>query len=103
LYRWRMMAKQGPDGLKAKPHPGPGARLSDDQLRELEALLLQGAKAHGWSNALWTTARVAQVIERHFGVSFHHDHVGRFLRSRLGWTPQKPTRRARERDEEGIA
>lgn len=102
LYRWRMLAKQGPEALQAKPHPGPGARLSEGQLHELERLLAQGAKAHGWSNSLWTTARVAQVIRRHFGVSFHHDHVGRFLRQRLGWTPQKPRRRARERDEEGI-
>src|SRR5262249_44537098 len=38
----------------------------------------------------------------HFGVTFHHDHVGRFLRNRLGWSPQKPRRRARERDETGI-
>jgi len=58
---------------------------------------------HGWPNRLWTTARVAQLIRRHFGVSFHPDHVGRFLRQRLGWTPQKPRRRARERDEDAIA
>lgn len=101
LYRWRVMAQQGTEALKAKPS-GPTARLSDDQLRELDQLLRQGAKAHGWANALWTTARVAQLIRRHFGVSYHHDHVGRLLRQRLGWTPQKPQRRARERDEEGI-
>jgi len=101
LYRWRRMALAGSAALKAKPS-GPKFRLADEQLHELEKLLLQGAKAHGWPNELWTTARVAQVIRRHFGVSYHHDHVGRFLRQRLGWTPQKPARRARERDEEGI-
>ena len=66
-------------------------------------MLRQGAKAHGWPNQLWTTQRIAELIRRHFGVSLHHDHVGRFLRQRLKWSPQKPRRRARERDEEAIA
>ena len=101
MYRWLKLA-QTTDGLAAKPHPGPAARLSLEQHRHLEALLLQGAKAHGWSTELWTCARVVEVIRRHFDVSFHHDHVGRFLRARLGWSPQKPRRRARERDEAKI-
>jgi transposase len=101
VYRWLHCAQQ-PDGLVAKPHPGPASRLSPEQHRRLETLLLQGAKAHGWTTQLWTCARIAQLIHRHFGVSFHHDHVGRFLRARLNWTPQKPCREARERDEIGI-
>jgi transposase len=103
LYRWQKLADQVPAGLAAKPHPGPTPRLTDDQLRELEGLLEQGAKAHGWPNQLWTAARVAQLIRRHFGASFHPDHVRRFLRRRLGWTSQKPQRRAKERDEDEIA
>jgi len=102
VYRWLKRAQQS-DGLVAKPHPGPAPRLSPQQHRELENLLQQGAQAHGWHNPLWTCARVAQLIHRYFGVSFHHDHVGRFLRIRLNWSPQKPRRRARERDEVGIA
>jgi transposase len=101
VYRWLNLAEQ-PDGLVAKPHPGPAPRLSPEQHRGLEALLLEGAKVHGWNTQLWTCARIVQLIRRHFGVSFHHDHVGRFLRARLGWTPQKPRRRARERDEAAI-
>jgi transposase len=101
MYRWLKLA-QNADGLAAKPHPGPAARLSLEQHRHLEALLLQGAKAHGWSTELWTCARVVELIQRHFGVAFHHDHVGRFLRARLHWSPQKPQRRARERDEAKI-
>ena len=103
LYRWRRAAARGPDGLAAKPQLGPPPRLADAQLRELEALLRQGATAHGWPNRLWTAARVAQLIRRHFGVTYHPDHVGRFLRARLHWTPQKPKRKARERDEDDIA
>src|SRR5260221_3591674 len=101
LYRWLELDRL-PDGLAAKPHPGPATRLSPDQQRELDRLLRQGAQAHGWPTQLWTTQRVADLIRRRFGVSLHHDHVGRFLRQRLNWSPQKPRRHARERDEDGI-
>jgi transposase len=101
VYRWLAMARQS-DGLAAKPHPGPSPRLSPEQLECLEALLLQGAKAHGWSTQLWTCARIVVLIQRHFNVGFHHDHVGRILHERLNWTAQKPRRRARERDEHAI-
>jgi transposase len=101
MYRWLASARQ-PDGLAAKPQLGPAPRLSSDQLRRLDDLLQDGAQAHGWPNRLWTCARVVELIRRHFGVSFHHDHVGRMLRARLNWTPQKPRRQARERDEQFI-
>lgn len=102
IYRWLNLAQQA-DGLAAKPHPAPATRLSNTQQQQLEQLLRQGAHAHGWPNQLWTTQRIAVLIQRHFGVTFHHDHIGRFLRQRLKWSPQKPRRRARERDEKAIA
>jgi transposase len=103
VYRWRKaVAVHGPVGLDAQPHPHRPPQLTDRQLRRLEELLAQGAAAHGWPNQLWTTARVAAVIRKHFRIGFHHDHVGRFLRQRLGWSVQKPMRRARERNESAI-
>ncbi len=102
IYRWRQTAKDDPQALAARPHPHRPPCLTDAQLRKLEALLQQGPQAHGYANALWTTERVSDLIARHFEVRYHHDHVGRFLRRRLGWTPQKPERRARERDERAI-
>jgi transposase len=102
LYRWRRQADRGPAALAARPHPHRPPRLSPGQLAKLEALLAQGPTAHGWTNQLWTTERVAEIIFRHFHVRYHHDHVGRFLRQRLGWTPQKPRRVARERNEDAI-
>src|SRR5207249_644380 len=102
LYRWRRSAAHGPDALAAQPHPHRPPQLSVEQLQRLERLLTQGPQAHGWLNQLWTTDRVAQVIERHFRIRYHHDHVGRFLRQRLGWSVQKPHRRARERNEAAI-
>jgi|HubBroStandDraft_6_1064221.scaffolds.fasta_scaffold523329_1 transposase len=98
LFRWRQLDQQGPDGLRAHPSPGPSPRLSDEQLRQLEALLLQGATNHGWPNALWTGPRVRELIRRHFNVTLHPDHIVRMLRQRLHWTSQKPQRRARQRD-----
>src|SRR5690242_18943083 len=69
MYRWLAMARQ-PDGLAAKPHLGPPPRLSAPQIDHLEALLLQGAKFHGWNNDLWTCARIVVLIERHFHMRF---------------------------------
>ena len=83
LYRWRQASRSHPDGLAAKPHPGPMPRLSDAQLAELERLLLQGAAAHGWANELWTAPRVTEVIRRRFGVGFHPEHVRKILKRRL--------------------
>jgi transposase len=64
-------------------------------------LLLQGAPAHGYRTQLWTTARIAEVVRREFGVHYHRDHVGRLMHS-LNWSPQKPETRAVERDEQAI-
>jgi transposase len=98
VARWVRAARR-PDGLNAKPQPGPTPGLSDDHLRQLEALLVQGAKAHGWHNELWTVARVARLIERHFRIDYHPEHVRKILKGRLRWTSQKPRRKARERDD----
>lgn len=102
VYRWKKALKQGgPGALSAKPHPGRRPRLLPEQKKELEAMLLQGARAAGFPTELWTLPRVAQIIEAHFGVKYHPGHVWYLLRD-MGWSAQKPERRARERDEEAI-
>jgi transposase len=103
LYRWLAMAERSPEALAAKPHPGPRPRLTAEQIRELEKLLLQGAKAHGWHNDLWSAHRVAEVIRRDFGVAFHTEHVRKIIRRRLNWSSQKPQKKARQRNDEAIA
>jgi transposase len=103
LYRWLGMAEDSPEALAARPHPGPTPRLSGEQLRELEGLLLQGARAHGWPNDLWSAHRVAEVIRRRFGITYRVEHVRKLIRRRLNWSSQKPQKRARQRNEEGIA
>lgn len=69
------------------PTPGPRPRLGDEQLRELERLLLEGARAHGWPNDLWSAGRVAGLVRRRFGVGYHAEHVRKILRRRLAGAP----------------
>jgi transposase len=102
VARW-VRAAQEPGGLDAKPQGRTPAGLSDADLRRLEGLLAKGAKAHGWPNQLWTAARVARLIERHFRIAYHPEHVRKVLKRRLGWTSQKPRRKARERDDQEVA
>ena len=103
LYRWLAMAAKSPEALAARPHPGPRPRLSDEQVGELERLLLEGARAHGWPNDLWSAGRVAELVRRRFGVGYHVEHVRKVLRRRLRWSSQRPQKKARQRDEERIA
>jgi transposase len=102
VTRWKeVVRKSGMEGLAAKRHPGPRPRLSESQKEKLVELLLEGPKAHGCRNDLWTLPRVAQVIEKHFGVRYHPAHVWKILHA-MRWSCQKPERRAKERDEEKI-
>src|SRR5215203_4412745 len=101
--RWRQAADGGgAKALAAKPHPGRPPKLAPERRGALLGLLRRGPRAHGYATELWTLARVAEVAERHFGVSYHPSQVWRILRS-LNWSCQKPQRRARERDEAAIA
>lgn len=72
------------------------------QLARLRRVLLDGALAAGFDNELWTLSRIQTVVWQRFGVGFHRSHVWRLVRS-LGFTPQRPVRRAVERDEDRIA
>ena len=102
VSRWVRAARQ-PGGLAAKIHPGPTPGLTDADLKRLAELLLRGAKAHGWHNELWTATRVARLIEREFHLDYHPEHVRAILKRRLGWTSQKPRRKARERNDKEVA
>lgn len=102
VRRWKAAARQGGrSALAARPASGRPPKLPRLLRPRLEKLLLKGAEAAGFAQDLWTCPRIAQLIGRKFNVHYHVAHVGRLLRQ-LGWTPQRPLRRARERDEEKI-
>ena len=99
VMRWRNSKKRrGQAGLKAKPASGRPPKLTKRQLKRLVKLLLKGAMARGHPTEVWTTQRIADLIEEEFGVRYHRDHIGRLLR-RLDWSYQKPDRRALQRNE----
>ena len=97
--KWK---KDGAEGVAARPKPPPPRKLSEAQLAELRGLLVAGPIACGLATDCWTCPRVAGLIADRFGVSYHPDHLSRLLRD-LGFTPQRPVRRAAERDEAAIA
>ena len=99
--RWRKAWKHG-GHLRAKPHPGRAPKSSARQYGELLAALARGPRHWGYAPDGWTGPLVRDVIWRVFGVEFHPTYVPRLLRG-LGWSPQKPERRARERNEAEIA
>lgn len=102
VRRWKRAArKHGEAGVRARAAPGRPCKLSTRHKRRLEAFLLKGPLAAGFHTDLWTCPRVADLIKQRFGVDYHVDHVGRLLHE-LGWSPQKPVRRAVERDEQEI-
>ena len=102
VMRWRnAWRRRGADALKVGASPGRPRKLKAAQQRRLLRVLLKGPLAHGYNTNVWTTARIAQVITREFGVKYHRDHVGRLMHS-LNWSHQKPEKRAVERNEAAI-
>ena len=102
IRRWiASFRREGRKGVEAKPVPGRPPKLTTRQQDALAKLLDKGAVASGYATELWTCPRVARLVEKRFGIGYHVDHVGRLLKS-MGFTPQKPERRARERDEKTI-
>jgi transposase len=91
----------GNAALRAAGRAGRMPKLSDSQLKVVESELRKGPLAHGYATDLWTLARVTEVIEATTGVSYHPGHVWRILRQ-MGWSRQRPARRAVERNDEAI-
>jgi transposase len=102
VMRWRnTLEKYGEEGLNPKPASGRPPRLNGRQKNRILTILLKGAMANGYQTELWTTARIAEIIQKTFGISYHRDHIGRLMAS-LGWSYQKPEKRALQRDEQSV-
>jgi transposase len=102
--RWyRGWAEEGRKGLAGAGRAGRVRKLGDAQLAEVEAALAKGSRANGFPTEMWTLGRVADVIETVTGVRYSQTQTWTILRQRLGWSRQRPARRAVERDEEAIA
>jgi transposase len=104
VSQWLTRARRGggPAALRHRPPPGPQPKLTAAQRAAVPELLARGAEAYGFRGQVWTTARIATVLARTFGVRYHPAHVSRLVRA-LGWSVQRPIRRASQRDEAAIA
>jgi len=102
VARWAQVYRgAGREGLKKAGRAGRKPQLQEQDRKRLIERLREGPEALGYETPLWTCPRVAHLIQGEFGVSYHAGHVWKILIG-LGWSPQRPTGRARERNEEAI-
>jgi transposase len=101
VWRWlKEYAEQG-ESVADKPLGRP-SRLSPEQVSQVLDKLVLGPDANGYDTPLWTLGRIADLISRTTGVTYNPNYVSELMHG-LGWSCQKPERRARERNEEAIA
>ena len=98
---WSRYLAKGEAALRRRPRPGRPPKADPKTLARLPQLLHRGAMAYGFATDLWTTKRVAHVVEQEFGVHYHRDHVCRLLHT-LGMSWQRPERQALERNEDVV-
>jgi transposase len=102
VAKWVARHRQhGEAGLAPRPTPGRPRFLTSKQEQSVFRWLLDKPTAHGFRTDLWTARRVADLIHRRFGVTFHPDYLRAWLRQR-GYSPQKPRRRAKQKNQETI-
>lgn len=103
IYRW-LRAEQagGAEALQSRKHPGPTPTLTDKQKRQVRTWICgKDPRQYGFDFGLWTRRIVAELIVQKFKKKLSITSVGRLL-AELQITPQKPLRRAYERDPEAV-
>jgi transposase len=101
IYTWQAQARR-PGPKRKRRLSGGQCRLKPGQQHRLERVLLKGAQAYGYATDHWTLERIGLVIFQLFGVRYSPSGVW-YLMQRLGWSSQKMTRVAVQRDETAIA
>jgi transposase len=103
VRRWRAQYRTGKwAALSARSGAGRPPRLSCTQEKVVRRWLRDSATEHGFATELWSGPRLAKIIGQEFGVSFHPDYLGVWLRER-GYSPQRPQRKAREENVQEVA
>jgi transposase len=103
VSRWVRQSRsaEGKQALKKAGRAGRKPLLRDEDRQRLQELLLRGPEELGYETPLWTCPRVTHLIQQEFGIAYHEGHVWKILVA-LGWSPQRPVGRARERNEAEI-
>ena len=103
IRQWNFQLRhEGEDALQATVSGGRPPRLTPANHDQLRVLLQQDALSQGFPDASWTTARVRDVIGRHFQIWYHADHVRKILHH-LGFSRQVPDQRALEQDPQAVS
>jgi transposase len=97
----KRLGAEGKGSWHDKQRSGRPQKLTGSEKRKLKSILKRGSLKYGYPTELWTLKRVAEVVEKEFGVEYNITHVWRVLRS-LGLTAQVPLLRAMERDDDYI-
>jgi len=97
----RLLQQGGRRALRKAGRAGRKPRLSPEDLRRIERGLKRGPQALGYETNLWTSQRVAHLIDQECGVKYDPSQAWRILRN-MGWSCQRPTGRALEREEAKI-
>jgi transposase len=90
------------EGLNAKKHTGRPPQMTEKQKTKLVEMILKGALYYGFETDIWTSERIAKLIQVHFKIKYNRNHVAKILNS-LGLSWQKPKKEARERDEKEVS
>jgi len=102
VSRWsKALAQRGLKGLRRMRRPGRTAHLTLPDLGRLQRALQAGPEAHGYTTGLWTLGRIVQLIETQCGIRYGKTRVWQLLQV-LGWSYQRPTGQAWQRDEPAI-
>jgi transposase len=102
VARWEKVRQEnGPDALRRPERFGRPWKLDDAQRAVLIQTLESGAMVAGFATELWTLPRIRAVVKERFGVELSQSSIWRMLQQ-LGWSVQRPSGRARERNEKAI-
>lgn len=99
VSRWAELPRRALAKVKRQ---GRRSRFDEKARTKLRTALLAGPAKAGFAGELWTVPRVRELIVQRFGQRFSQVHVWRLL-GQLGFSPQRPVGRARERDESKIS
>lgn len=97
-HAWK---KDGRKGLIGAERAGRKPKLNRVKLNEIDSALRRGPQDFGYATNLWTLERLSAVIDKLTGVRYHPGHVWKLM-DKLGWSLQRPAKRARERNEKAI-
>lgn len=88
-------------GLRSKGQPGFASAFTEKKKKQLKAIILAGPAKLGYATDFWTVDRIRSAAKKKLRLDFSGTHIWKTVLS-LGFSVQKPERRARERNEKAI-